>query len=194
MQIVPREFYQQDTVIVARKLLGKKLVRIINNKKLVGIISETEAYRCDDPASHTFIGMTQRNKSMFGPVGHAYVYVSYGIHFCLNAVSRDTEKFKAGGVLIRAVIPIKGINIMIKNRSIKKKNIKLKNLCNGPAKVTQAFNITKTDDSIDLTDPNSSLFIENSDEVPNQYVEITKRIGISKAKEKLWRFKLIHKI
>lgn len=195
MEILTRSFYQEDTVIVAKKLLGKKLVRIIDNKKLIGIISETEAYRCDDPASHSFIGMTKRNKSMFGPVGHAYVYISYGIHFCLNVVARDTHKFKAGGVLIRALIPVTNLDIIIHNRlsgkSLEsKKNIKIKNLCNGPAKVTQAFEITKEEDSIDLTDPRSALFIASGLYIPDESIEVYPRIGISKAKDKLWRFNI----
>ncbi len=121
IQVIPRQFYKRDTVLVSRELLGKKLVRVIDSTILVGIISETESYRNDDPASHSFIGETERNKSMFGEVGHAYVYISYGIHFCLNAVARDTDKFKAGGALIRSIIPIKNVDIMIKNRNLEDK-------------------------------------------------------------------------
>lgn len=169
MKILSRKFYEEDTLIVAKKLLGKKLVRVIDNKYIVSTIAETECYRSDDPASHCFSGVTQRNKSMFGPVGHAYVYISYGIHFCLNIVARD-ENFKAGGVLIRSVITDKIIN--------------------GPGKLTKALNITKKEDSIDITDKNSGLFILDNVDIEDKFIENSKRIGISKAKDKLWRFSL----
>ncbi|CDK30289.1 3-methyladenine DNA glycosylase [Candidatus Babela massiliensis] len=195
MKILSRSFYQEDTVIMAKKLLGKKIVRTINGRRLVGIISETEAYTSDDPASHCFIGLTQRNQSMFGPVGHAYVYISYGIHFCFNIVARSQEH-QAGGVLIRAVIPVEGLDIIINNRLLNNKNLNksdIKNLCNGPAKVTQAFLINKDHDSLDLTNSNPEFFIaDQSDEyvISDNLIEVTPRIGISVAKDKLWRFKL----
>lgn len=195
MKILSRSFYQEDTVIMAKKLLGKKIVRTINGRRLVGIISETEAYTSDDPASHCFIGLTQRNQSMFGPVGHAYVYISYGIHFCFNIVARSQEH-QAGGVLIRAVIPVEGLDIIINNRLLNNKNLNksdIKNLCNGPAKVTQGFLINKDHDSLDLTNSNSEFFIvDQSNEyvISDNLIEVTPRIGISVAKDKLWRFKL----
>ena len=192
MDILTKEFYQRDTLIVARELIGKKLVRIIDGNKLIGIISETEAYRSDDPASHCFIGKTDRNRSMFGPVGHAYVYISYGIHYCFNIVSRDIYKYPAGGVLIRAVIPELGLDLIKLNRNIENKKIKNEDLCNGPAKFTQAFAITKEYDSIDLTNEKSNLYVLNNDYVQDQFILNTKRIGISVAKEKLWRYKLIN--
>lgn len=194
MNILTKKFYARDTTIVARELIGKKIIRILNGTKLVGIISETEAYRSDDPASHCFIGKTNRNSSLFGPVGHAYVYISYGIHYCFNIVSRNIHKYPAGGVLIRAVIPICGLEIIRLNRNAIDKNMKDKDLCNGPAKFTQAFGITKELDSIDLTNKKSNLYILNNKRVPNQYIINTTRIGISIAKDKLWRYKLINYI
>ena len=134
MTILPREFYLQDTVTVAKKLLGKKLVRKISNQEISGIIIETEAYRhTDDPASHAFRKITKRNKVMFGEVGIAYVYFTYGMHYCFNVVERNS-KFQAGAVLVRAIIPEKGIEIMEENRGITDR----KKLANGPAKLTQA--------------------------------------------------------
>ena len=147
MNILPRKFYQRDTVIVAKKLLGKKLVRKIGNKEISGIITETEAYRHeDDPASHAFRKITDRNKVMFGNVGISYVYFTYGMHYCFNIVAKKS-KVPAGAVLIRAIEPDKGIKKMQENRSLKD----IKNLTNGPAKLTQALNITKEHYGIDLT-------------------------------------------
>lgn len=88
MTILPREFYSKDTVMVAKNLLGKKLVRKIGKKEISGIITETEAYRHnDDPASHAFRKITERNKVMFGKVGMSYVYFIYGMHFCFNVTA-----------------------------------------------------------------------------------------------------------
>ncbi|MDH3765039.1 MAG: DNA-3-methyladenine glycosylase, partial [Nitrosopumilus sp.] len=130
MNILPRDFYLQDTVTVARNMLGKKIIRKIGRHELSGIIIETEAYRYkDDPASHAFRNITERNKAMFGEVGKAYVYFTYGMHYCFNVVARH-PKVDAGAVLIRAIEPEKGIKKMQENRI--KQN--LKDLTNGPAK------------------------------------------------------------
>jgi len=103
MNALSREFYEKDTVKVARKLLGKTLVRRIGNDIISGIITETEAYRFDDdPASHAFGKITERNRAMFGEVGRAYVYFTYGMYYCVNAVARS-KNFEAGAVLIRAL-------------------------------------------------------------------------------------------
>jgi DNA-3-methyladenine glycosylase len=180
---LPRKFYSENTVSVAKNLLGKKIVRRIGNKVISGIITETEAYRHkDDPASHAFTNMTERNKVMFGDVGIAYVYFTYGMHYCFNVVARH-PKTKAGAVLIRAIEPEKGIEIMIENRKISD----LKNLTNGPAKLAQALEITKEQYGIDLT-KNSKLFITNGIK-PNK-ISSTSRIGIKKSTEKLWNFKI----
>ena len=124
MSILPKKFYQRDTVIVAKELLGKKLTRKIGNYEISGIISETEAYRHkDDPASHAFRSITSRNKVMFGEVGIAYVYFTYGMHYCFNIVAKKL-KIPAGAVLIRGINPEKGIKKMEKNRNIKNKRYK----------------------------------------------------------------------
>ena len=104
MKVLPRSFYSRDTVKVAKDLLGKKLVRKIKNKTISGIITETEAYRFkDDPASHAFRGVTERNKVMFGEVGVAYVYFTYGMHYCFNVVARNSN-YDAGAVLIPSIM------------------------------------------------------------------------------------------
>ena len=182
MSILPKKFYQEDTVIVAKNLLGKKLVRKIGNYEMSGIIIETEAYRHkDDPASHAFIKITNRNKVMFGDVGIAYVYFTYGMHYCFNVVAKNF-KTHAGAVLIRGIKPNKGITRMQKNRNIEN----LKEIANGPAKLTQSLEITKEHYGLDLT-KKSKIYITEGLEIG----KITKstRIGIKKGKEKLWNFK-----
>ena len=180
--ILSRDFYKRSTQQVARELLGARLVRKINGEILSGIIVETECYVSTDPACHAFRGKTQRNQSLFGQVGHAYVYFTYGSHFCLNAVARD-ESVAAGGVLVRAILPINGIETMQLRRS----KTTIKNLTNGPGKLTQALSIACDFDGYDLT-KNGQLTIEKGIWVPDYAVERTARIGISQATDVLWRF------
>lgn len=179
-----REFYAQDTVKVARQLLGKILVRKIGRRVVSGIITETEAYRySDDPASHAYRNLTERNKAMFGEVGYAYVYFTYGMHYCINAVAKS-KNYKAGAVLIRALKPYEGIDIMIKNRGIND----ITNLTNGPAKLTMALNITKQQYGEDLVN-SKSIYITNGFKVEQKVVS-SPRVGIKQATERLWNFKI----
>jgi len=185
MKILPRSFYDRNTVDVAQDLLGKILVRRIGQKVISGMIIETEAYRYkDDEASHSFAGMTERNKAMFGEVGRAYVYFTYGMHYCMNVVARNVN-FKAGAVLFRALEPIEGIDYMIKQRKTT-----ISNLTNGPAKLTQALQITKKQYGEDLTKP-SSLFVIEDRKIKKTEIKTRSRIGIKKATDKLWNFSLI---
>jgi DNA-3-methyladenine glycosylase len=185
MKIMSYSFYARDTVDVARDLLGKILVRKIGSKTISGIIIETEAYKYkDDPASHSFVGSTERNKAMFGPVGMAYVYFTYGMHHCVNAVARD-RNYEAGAVLIRALEPKEGVNFMIKQR----KTDQISNLTNGPAKLTQALQITKKQYGEDLTKP-SSLFIAEGIKIKEPDIIEKPRVGIKKALDKLWNFSI----
>ena len=184
MNSLPRSFYARDTVTVAKQLLGKKIVRKIGNQKISGIITETEAYRHkDDPASHAFRRKTERNRAMFEEVGRAYVYFTYGMYFCFNVVARN-PKVEAGAVLIRAIHPEKGIDIMEKNRG----KTKEENFTNGPAKLTQALNITKKQYGIDLT-RDSNLFIAEGLEERGKIIS-NPRIGIKTALDNLWNFKI----
>ena len=183
MKILPRKFYQENTVQVAKKLLGKRIVRKIGQQEISGIITETEAYRHkDDPASHAFRKITDRNKAMFGDVGIAYVYFTYGMYYCFNVVARH-PKTAAGAVLIRAIEPEKGIKIMQKNR----RNEDMKNLTNGPAKLTQALKITKKHYGVDLT-KRSKLFITEG--IDSKKIFSSSRIGIKEATDKQWNFKI----
>jgi len=183
LTILPRKFYSKDTVSVAKNLLGKKIIRKIGRHEISGIITETEAYRHkDDPASHAFRKITERNKIMFENVGFAYVYFTYGMHFCFNIVAKN-PKVAAGAVLIRAIKPEKGITIMQENRG----NVNLKNLTDGPAKLAQALAITKEHYGMDLT-KNSKLYI--SEGIKPKKISASPRIGIKKATDKLWNFKI----
>ncbi len=183
MTILPREFYSKDTIAVAKNLLGKRIIRKIGRNEISGIITETEAYRHnDDPASHAFRKITDRNKIMFGDVGFAYVYFTYGMYFCFNVVAKDPKK-AAGAVLIRAIEPEKGIKVMQKNRGVQN----LKNLTNGPAKLAQALDITKEHYGIDLT-KKSKLYITEG--IKSKKITASQRIGITKATDKLWNFKI----
>ena len=183
MNTLPREFYKKNTVTVAKNLLGKRIVRKIGRQEISGIITETEAYRHkDDPASHAFRRITNRNKAMFGDVGISYVYFTYGMYYCFNVVAKH-PKTEAGAVLIRAIEPEKGIKRMQKNRKIQS----LKNLTNGPAKLTQALEITKKHYGTDLT-KHSKLFITEG--IKSKKIISSPRIGIKEATDKLWNFKI----
>lgn len=168
-----------DSESAAKRLLGCFLERKIGNKILKVKIVETEAYDEEDEASHTFNGKTKRNSAMFLGAGHAYVYLTYGSHFCLNIVC-GKEGYGAG-VLIRAVEPVEGEKEMEKNRGVKGKEI-----TNGPGKLCQALKINK-----DLFGHDLSVYplklIKNKAVSKDKIIETT-RIGISKAKEEKRRF------
>lgn len=181
--IIPRKFYNRPTLTVARELLGARLVHISRGKKLAGFITETEAYfGFDDLASHAKAGRTIRTDPMFGEAGHAYIYFTYGNHWMLNAVT-EKEGFPAA-VLIRAIQPIEGVELMMKRRQGRDTF--------GPGKLTQALGITKSQNYADLTETGSSLWIEAGVKVPDKNVTISPRVGLNKTPEpwlsKPWRF------
>ncbi len=183
VKALPPSFYNRPTLTVARELLGARLVRILDGVKLVGLISETEAYfGFDDLASHAKAGRTIRTAPMFGPPGHAYIYFTYGNHWMLNAVT-EKEGFPAA-VLIRAIQPIEGIEVMMERRQGRDTL--------GPGKLTQALGITKSENNVNLTEANSSLWIEAGQVIPNKSVTIGPRVGLNKTPEpwlsKPWRF------
>lgn len=185
MEILSKNFYARPTVEVAHDLLGCFLVRERNGQHLIGKIVETEAYAGpQDPASHAY-KKTPRSEPMYGPVGHAYIYFIYGNHFCFNVVARAAHEI-AGGVLIRAVEPIMGLDLMKKNRNGRAKCIP--GLTNGPGKLTQAFALDKKHNQLDLTTPDT-LSILKKDHPHETFA--TERIGIKKAQDKLWRFCIV---
>ena len=181
-----RDFYSRPTVQVARDLVGMKVVRTLVKDelevRLSGIIVETEAYGgINDEASHARMGPTGRNAVMFGEVGRAYIYFTYGSHFCVNVSARSSRQ-KAGAVLIRALEPHEGIGLMKIHRATEE----LYSLASGPGKLTQAMEIGSTLNGTDMTDPASGLFIERG--ASRGKIASTPRIGISRATEKNWRF------
>ncbi len=185
-------FYRQDLHSLAKSLLGKLFVRILEDgQRISGHIIEVEAYaQADDPASHSYSGKSKRNEVMFGPAGKLYVYFTYGIHYCCNVVSGPEGQGDA--ILIRAVEPYEGKEIMQINRygELRSDRRSIKNLCNGPAKLTQAFLITKNDNGLDLL--TSNLQIQHSINFGDFRIAESTRIGISKGKELKWRYNVIH--
>jgi DNA-3-methyladenine glycosylase len=181
---LPRDFYSRDPRLVSRDLLGKILVRRRPRKLLAARIVEVEAYLGqDDPAAHSACGRTPRNAALFGPPGHSYVYFIYGNHFCFNVSCLPDGE--AGGVLFRALEPLVGIEEMAKERgmSVDRESgaSTLRKLTSGPGRLAQAFGITREyDNEKDLTSIRSNLIIVDDAFRPRR-VEITPRIGITKA-------------
>jgi len=185
-----RNFFARDPRQVARELLGKILVRRSGRKPLTGRIVEVEAYLGeDDPAAHSAAGCTARNAILFGPPGHAYVYFIYGNHYCLN-VSCEPDGH-AGGVLFRALEPLRGIEEMARARDIEVSGLRdLPKLTSGPGRLSEAFGVTRErDNGCDLTSRRSSLWI-GADGFVSKNVVVTTRIGITKAAERPLRYVL----
>ena len=168
----PGRFFSQDVVTVARGLIGITL--LVNG--VGGPIAETEAYDAADPASHSYRGRSARNGSVFGPPGYAYVYRSYGIHWCLNLVCGAEV---GGAVLIRALQPINGVDVMAERRG----TTDLRVLCSGPGRLCQALGIDGTFDGRPL---DQSPF--NLAGISLTSIQAGPRIGITRGKETLWRF------
>lgn len=170
-----RDFFARPSPQVAPDLIGVSVT--VNG--VGGVIVETEAYDREDPASHAYVGPTPRNAAMFGPVGHAYVYRSYGMHWCLNFVCGDRP---GSGVLIRALQPTHGLEIMAERRG----RSELRALCSGPGKVCQALAVTRAHDSLPLSAPPFAL----EDRSGGVEIVAGPRIGITKGVETPWRFGL----
>lgn len=192
---VPRRFYDRDPKLVAPELLGKILIRRQGRKLLAGRIVEVEAYLGqDDPASHAFRGPTGRNRVMFGPPGFAYVYFTYGMHYCANVTCQ--KEGTAGAVLIRALEPLAGIEEMALKRDL---NLDLETehmrvlraLTSGPARLCEALAITRArDDGKDLTSSKSDLWIA-SDRSRGGNIAVSPRVGITQAADWPLRFYLV---
>ena len=184
--LLPRNFYLDPPDVVARKLLGKLISRRIDGQRVTGRIVELEAYLgLDDPASHSYIGKTARNAVLFGPPGFAYVYFIYGMYYCLN-VSCQPEG-QAGGILIRALEPIEGLETMARLRKLPASaNPKL--LTSGPGRLCQALDITRVaHNGLDVTSRGSALQILDDGFEPD-LIRSTPRIGIRKAVEHPLRY------
>lgn len=172
------QFLQGPADQAAPLLLGWHLRSIVGGVLTEVSLTEVEAYSPDDPASHAFNGVRPRNAAMFGPPGTLYVYRSYGIHWCANVVVGDEDTGAA--VLVRAGLPVAGIEQMINRRARKR------DLLNGPGNLTQALGIDLSHNGIDLFLADSPIRLTPGD--PPQAIRATPRIGISKAAERPWRF------
>lgn len=172
-----RAFYDRSVHDVARDLVGC----VVRHGETAGRIAETESYHMEEPACHAYAGVTSRTRTLFGPPGHAYVYFSYGIHSLLNAVAE--EEGVGAAVLIRALEPVDGIELMRERRRVARDE----ELCNGPGKLTQALGIGLSLNGTSLEDgPIEILRREAGAREPR--VVIGERIGISKAGDLPWRF------
>jgi DNA-3-methyladenine glycosylase len=171
-----RAFFARPVHEVAPQLIGASL--LVDG--VGGTIDEVEAYDQDDPASHSFRGMTARTASMFGPAGHAYVYRSYGIHWCLNLVCG--EEGRAEAALVRALEPTFGLDVMRERRGLAAERA----LCSGPGKLCQALGITRVHDGLPLDEPPFEL-VRREAEPP---LVVGPRVGITRAVQQPWRYGL----
>ena len=176
-QRLTREFFARSVHGVAPELIGATL--LVDG--VGGTIVEVEAYDQDDPASHSFGGSTARTASMFGPAGHAYVYRSYGVHWCLNLVCGPNGRAEAA--LVRALEPTRGLEAMRERRGVEAAPA----LCSGPGKLCQALAVTRVHDGLPLDEPPFELLPRES-EPP---LAVGPRIGITRAVEQPWRYGLV---
>jgi len=181
VRLLSSAFFARDTVKVAPDLLGKYLVRLRDGERMFGRIVEVEAYRgSDDPASHAFRGLTPRNRPMFGDPGHAYIYFTYGNHFCLNITTQKAGT--PGAVLLRALEPVEGIDVMRRFRP----HVPDSELTNGPGKLTKALAIDRLLNEQDMT-IEGPLFVADPAEGDLEIWRST-RVGIRDGLDRLWRF------
>jgi DNA-3-methyladenine glycosylase len=188
MPHLPRRFFDRPTLRVARELLGQQLVHESAGTRLAGLITETEAYiGPTDLACHARFGRTPRSAVMFGPPGHAYVYFTYGMHWMLNIVT-EAEGF-AAAVLIRAVQPVAGLELMQARRG---QQVPPSRLTDGPAKLAQALGIDRALNGHDLCARDALLFVERRPAVPTATIQQGPRVGLYHTpepwKSKPWRF------
>ncbi|HYZ20261.1 MAG TPA: DNA-3-methyladenine glycosylase [Gaiellaceae bacterium] len=169
-----QDFFARSVHVVAPELIGAKL--LVDG--VGGVIVEAEAYDHEDPAAHGFRGRTERNASMFGPPGHAYVYRSYGIHWCLNLVCEDEGI--ASAVLLRALEPTDGLDAMRARRGLENERL----LCAGPGRLCQALGVTREHDGLPLERPPFELHARHSD----VGVVAGPRVGITQAADRPWRY------
>ena len=182
-------FFARDTVSVARDLLGRDLVRVLDGERVVGRIVETEAYTgFDDQASHGRHGKTQRNAVMWGMVGVSYVYFTYGMHWLLNVVARPDGADYPAAVLLRAIEPLIGLEHIATRRGGRPPV----EWTNGPAKLTKALDIDGTLNGVDVTVRNSPLYIGEGQPVAGSAVKAGPRVGLGNTPEPWlsmpWRF------
>jgi DNA-3-methyladenine glycosylase len=192
--LLPRDFFERSAILVARDLLGARLVRWVDGRCMAGTIIEAEAYQGEeDLACHAKAGRTPRTQVMYGPAGHAYVYFTYGAHWMLNVV---TEKMDyPAAVLIRGIEPLAGLEWMAERRPEPPRRAGRplsRGWTDGPAKLTQALAITGRLNGIDLCAANGELYLEAGERIPDERVTTGTRVGIDSVpepwKSKPWRF------
>ena len=184
-----RDFFTRPTLQVARELLGARLVHLDNGHRLAGWISEAEAYIGEaDLGCHARAGRTPRTQVMYGPPGHAYVYFTYGMHWCLNFVT-EAEGFPAA-VLIRAIHPCEGVEVIAARRSPQPPS----HWTDGPGKLCQALGIDRRHNGLDVCSPQAELFVEAGLPIPPENVTIGPRVGLNSVPEPWrsvpWRFRV----
>jgi len=178
---LPGSFFARPSLVVARDLLGRLLVRRLHEATLVARVVECEAYQQDDPASHSFRGVTTRTEVMFGSAGRLYVYFTYGMHFCMNVVTGSEGEGSA--VLLRAAEPLEGLDWMRRRRGVVDPRL----LCSGPGRLTQAFGIGRGDNGMDLLSARG-LFLAPGRPLEDERVGVGPRVGITLAADRPWRF------
>ena len=180
--VVPRRFYRRHPVEVAPELLNKLLVR---DDGRAGRIVEVEAYAgSEDPAAHSFRGRTARNATMFGEPGHLYVYFTYGLHWGSNAVCGDVGE--GAGVLLRAIEPLAGLELMRPLRPAARRD---RDLANGPGKLSQAMGLDRSHDGADLVRGDRGVWIASDGTPPPANPRVGPRVGISRAVDFPWRWR-----
>jgi DNA-3-methyladenine glycosylase len=182
-----RSFFDRPVLVVARELLGKRLVRLEEGIRLAGIIVEAEAYRGEeDLACHAHVGFTPRTRVLYGPPGHAYVYFTYGNYWMLNFVA-EREGFPAA-VLIRGIVPTEGVERIAARRS----SVSPKHWTDGPGKICIALAVNKTQNESDLCATGAELFVEEGVNIPDEFVTTGPRVGLNCVAEPWksipWRF------
>ena len=177
MTELPADFYARSVHDVARDLIGC----VVDHDGAAGVIVETESYHAEEEACHAYVGPTERNGVLFGPPAHAYVYLSYGIHALLNFVAKPDGE--AAAVLIRALEPVSGIDLMRKRRGI----VRTAELCSGPGKLTQALGIGLELNGVSLVDGPIRV-LARAGAWADPEIVTDRRIGITKATELPWRF------
>ncbi|HET9076292.1 MAG TPA: DNA-3-methyladenine glycosylase [Acidimicrobiales bacterium] len=182
--VLSRDFYARPSLQVAPDLLNKLVVRPDGR---AGRIIEVEAYAgAADPASHAYRGRTARNATMFGRPGHLYVYFSYGVHWCANVVTG--VEGEASAVLLRALDPVGGLALMRAARWTTQKRQVDRDLCRGPGRLCQALGIDRGFDGTDLTGAGGTLWLADDGVAPPAAPHRSARVGISAARDRLWRF------
>jgi DNA-3-methyladenine glycosylase len=189
MTRLDRAFFTRDTVAVARDLLGRTLVHVVDGERVAGRVAEVEAYTgWDDEGSHGYGGITPRNAVMFGPAGFSYVYFIYGMYWMFNVVARPPGVDYSGAILVRALEPLEGLQLMAQRRPARPQ----KEWTSGPARLALALGIAREQNGLDLTARDTPLFFEPGSPPPAGAIRSGPRIGLGSVsaewRDKPWRF------